>query len=370
MFEASSCDTCHATPSGSAGFGPKAQDIFTEGNTIRTPDMFGAGLVEELGREASEDLKAAETGRRPHVTANGVDYDRGLGIRAGGSVDRDLVPRPFGRKGVESHVRAFISRAAFKHLGIQAQDRFQCPAGDKDGDGRCDGPVTPGLDPDDDGIGDELTQGGLSLIEHYLVNYPIPGRGPITRDVNAGERIFKSAGCAECHRPEMRVRHDPRIEHVTLFWNEQSRRFEAERRWLYHLIDDGYIDPLRQRPIALAVPNRQPFVVPLYSDLKRHNMGPRMADVNDEEGVSRSVFITRPLWGIGSYTIFLHDGSAATLEEAIMRHGGEAEASRKRFAGLRRSEQQALVKFLKSFVLFSVEDLLDAKIPITRGDVP
>jgi CxxC motif-containing protein (DUF1111 family) len=95
-----------------------------------------------------------------------------------------------------------------------------------------------------------------------------------------------------------------------------------------------------------------------------------MADVNDEEGVSRSVFITRPLWGIGSYTIFLHDGSAATLEEAIMRHGGEAEASRKRFAGLRRSEQQALVKFLKSFVLFSVEDLLNAKIPITRGDVP
>src|SRR5882672_5312491 len=54
-FEASSCETCHATPSGSAGFGPKAQDIFTAGNTIRTPDLFGAGLIEALGREATED---------------------------------------------------------------------------------------------------------------------------------------------------------------------------------------------------------------------------------------------------------------------------------------------------------------------------
>jgi cytochrome c551/c552 len=370
LFEASSCDTCHAMPSGSAGFGPKAQDIFAEGNTIRTPDMFGAGLVEELGREASEDLKAAEAGRRRHVTENGVDYDQGLGIGNGGTVNRDLVLKPFGRKGVESHVRAFISRAAFKHLGIQAEDRFQCPAGDNDGDGRCDGPVTPGLDPDNDGIRDELTQGGLSLLEHYLVNYPIPARGPITLEVKAGERIFAAAGCVECHRPEMRIRHDPRIEHVTLFWNDQTGRFEAERRWLYHLIDDGYIDPLRQRPLALVVANRQPFVVPLYADLKRHNMGPRMADVNDEEGVSRSVFITRPLWGIGSYTSFLHDGSATTLEAAILRHGGEAKGSRRKFARMRRLDQRALVKFLKSFLLFSVEDVLNAKIPITRGDVP
>ncbi len=369
-FEASSCDTCHSTPSGSAGFGPKAQDIFTAGNRIRTPDMFGAGLVEELGREATEDLKAAEAGRRRHVTANGVDYDQGLGIRAGGTVNRDLVLRPLGRKGVESHVRAFISRVAFQHLGIQAEDRFQCPSGDKDGDGRCDGPVTPGLDPDNDGIKDELTQGGLSLLEHYLVNYPIPGRSAVTPDVKEGERILKRIGCAECHRPEMRVRHDPRIEHVAIFWNDRTSRFEAERRWLYHLTEDGYIDPLRQRPVALVVPNRQPFVVPLYADLKRHNMGSRIADVGDEEGVSKSVFITRPLWGIGSYTAFLPDGSAANLEDAIMRHGGEARSSRTKFAALGRSEKQKLVTFLKSLVLFSVEDVLNAKIPITRGDLP
>jgi CxxC motif-containing protein (DUF1111 family) len=86
--------------------------------------------------------------------------------------------------------------------------------------------------------------------------------------------------------------------------------------------------------------------------------------------MSKSVFITRPLWGVGSYTAYLHDGSASTLEEAILRHGGEATASRKKFAKRRSREQRALIQFLKSLVLFSVEDVLTARIPITKGDVP
>ena len=71
------------------------------------------------------------------------------------------------------------------------------------------------------------------------------------------------------------------IQHVSVFWNDQTARFEAERRWLYHSVDDGYIDPLRRR-----------------------------------------------------------HGSAATLDEAIMRHGGEAEGSRIKFAKLRPLEQK------------------------------
>jgi cytochrome c peroxidase len=369
-FEAGSCATCHSAPAGSAGFGLKEQNTYTSGNTIRSPDMFGAGLIEQLAREATEDLKTADARRKPRVTANGVNYDSGLGVRPGGSVNHDLVVRPFGRKGVESHARAFASRAAFVHLGIQAQDKFQCPDGDKNGDGRCDGPITTGRDPDGDGATDELTQGALSLLEHYLINYPMPGRGPVTAEVKSGEMVFKAIGCAECHRPEMRVKRDPRIEHVTVFWNDRTGRFEAERRLLYHLVDDGYLDPDRQRPVSLAIPNRQPFVAPLYSDLKRHEMGPRMADRSDEEGVAKSVFMTRPLWGVGSYTAYLHDGRARTLEEAILSHGGEALASRNRFAKLPGRKQRALVGFLKSLVLFSVEDVLMAKIPITRGDLP
>ncbi|HET9529590.1 MAG TPA: di-heme oxidoredictase family protein, partial [Blastocatellia bacterium] len=78
----------------------------------------------------------------------------------------------------------------------------------------------------------------------------------------------------------------------------------------------------------------------------------------------------RPLWGVGSYTAFLHDGSASTIEEAILRHGGEAEDARNRFAKLPARKQSDLIKFLRSLILFSVEDVLTAKIAITRGDLP
>lgn len=369
-FEASSCASCHSTPAGSAGFGPKEQRVFISRNAVRTPDVFGAGLIQQLAIEATDDLKANATERRPRVTSNRVDYDRGLGVREGGSVNSDLVVRPFGRKGAESHLRAFISRAAFNHMGLQSQDRFQCPAGDEGGDGRCDGTVSAGVDADGDGVPDELTQGAVSLIEHYLVNYPVPGRGPITDEVKAGDRVFNSIGCAECHRPKMHVRADPRIEHLTVFWSEERGRCEAERKLLYHLSDDQYLDPDKQRPVPLLIPNRRPFVVPLYSDLRRHEMGPRMSNPSDDEGVSKSVFITRPLWGVGSYAAFLSDGSAPTLEEAIIRHGGEAGWSRNRFRRLNKRDQRAVIKFLESLILFSVDDVFSARIPITRGDLP
>jgi hypothetical protein len=361
-LEASACETCHSTPRGSAGFGPREQDDFRAGNTIRTTDMFGGGLIQQLGIEATEDLKKARQAGRRLKTENGIDYSTGI--------DSDLVVRPFGRKGTESHLRAFASFAAFEHLGLQSQDRFQCSNKKVERDGRCAGVIQAGLDPDRDGVADEITQGSLSLLEFYLVNYPVPGRGPLTQAVVDGERVFKSIGCAECHRPEMRVRQDPRIEHITVFWNEKTNRFEAEKRLLYHVKDDGYLDPDRQRPVPLVVPNRQPFLVPLYADLKRHDMGPRMADRNDESGVSKRLFMTRPLWGVGSYTTYLHDGSAKTLDEAILRHGGEALKARNRFVKLQATEQQQLISFLKSLVLFSVDDVLTAKIPITKGDVP
>ena len=95
-----------------------------------------------------------------------------------------------------------------------------------------------------------------------------------------------------------------------------------------------------------------------------------MADANTESGVNKNVFITRPLWGVGSYDAFLDDGSARTLEEAILRHGGEAINQRNRFSKLSKRQQSAVTKFLKSLILFSVEDILTAKIPITKGDVP
>ena len=60
------------------------------------------------------------------------------------------------------------------------------------------------------------------------------------------------------------------------------------------------------------------------------------------------------LWGIGltetvsGHTFFLHDGRARNLLEAILWHGGEAEAARDRVVVMTREERAALLAFLRS----------------------
>jgi CxxC motif-containing protein (DUF1111 family) len=76
----------------------------------------------------------------------------------------------------------------------------------------------------------------------------------------------------------------------------------------------------------------------LYSDLLLHEVGPRGS------GPLR----TPPLWGVARTAPYLHDGSAATLADAIERHGAEAEASSARFAELSPRERDALIAFLRS----------------------
>ena len=49
-----------------------------------------------------------------------------------------------------------------------------------------------------------------------------------------------------------------------------------------------------------------------------------------------------------SVAFFLHDGRARNLTEAILWHGGEAEAARDAFASLNKDDRTALLAFLES----------------------
>ena len=57
---------------------------------------------------------------------------------------------------------------------------------------------------------------------------------------------------------------------------------------------------------------------------------------------------TPPLWGVASTAPYLHDGRAATLKEAILWHGGEAQASRDQFAALSGNDQELVIAFLRT----------------------
>ena len=68
------------------------------------------------------------------------------------------------------------------------------------------------------------------------------------------------------------------------------------------------------------------------------------------------MFMTRALWGVGSTGPYGHDGRSMTLNDVILRHGGEAQAARNAFAALGPGDVNVLLSFLNSLVLFPPDD--------------
>ena len=89
-------------------------------------------------------------------------------------------------------------------------------------------------------------------------------------------------------------------------------------------------------------------IVPLYSDLLLHAIGTGDGIKQADSTASPDEIRTPALWGLRFRRPFLHDGSAATIEDAIARHGGEAELARQGFAQLDAEGRSALMAFLQS----------------------
>lgn len=157
----------------------------------------------------------------------------------------------------------------------------------------------------------------VDLVTFYSGNLAVPARrAPTDPTVLAGKKLFADAGCAACHTP----RHETAAETAAA----------ADQPWL-----GGQ-------------------VIWPYTDLLLHDMGEGLADHRPEGRATGREWRTPPLWGIGltervnGHTTFLHDGRARNLLEAILWHGGEAEAARRRVEAMTAREREALLAFLKS----------------------
>jgi hypothetical protein len=90
-------------------------------------------------------------------------------------------------------------------------------------------------------------------------------------------------------------------------------------------------------------------LVPAFTDLKRHDMGPECDNEKKVQGgVPTKEFVTKKLWGFASEPPFLHNGRALTIDEAIRRHGGEAEAARDAYLAFSSQDRKSIVDFLKT----------------------
>lgn len=167
----------------------------------------------------------------------------------------------------------------------------------------------------DDGFADdpEIDLETVDVATFYVQTLAVPARRNLDDpQVQHGEDLFHEAQCTGCHIPTFRT------------------------------------------GVLAGVPEVSNQTIHPYTDLLLHDMGDGLADGRPDFLATGREWRTPPLWGIGltlraqGHTFFLHDGRARNLTEAILWHGGEAEAAREAFRLMPVNEREALLAFLES----------------------
>lgn len=163
----------------------------------------------------------------------------------------------------------------------------------------------------------EIDQATLEDVVFYqAVLAPVARRHVNDPQVRQGQALFEQAGCASCHRPSYTTRQGPNP-------SMSSATLSGQTIWP-------------------------------YTDLLLHDMGSGLADGRPDFAASGSQWKTPPLWGIGlinavnGHTRLLHDGRANGVLEAVLWHGGEAQAAQQQVLTMTQAQRAALVKFVES----------------------
>jgi hypothetical protein len=361
--DAFACANCHSK-GGPDGAGTQSQNAFLRGDGKSThgadqrnpPHVLGLGPVELLAREMSKELrtqadaasaKAQKENRRIEqpLSAKGVSFgvvaadpDGTFDYKGVTGIDHDLVVKPFGWKGHQATLRGMIEESFVIHQGLLSK-RISMDIKDGKLDAAKYG-KGPWYDIDEDGVSLEIDSGMLTTMVGYLSQLEVPvvrpPKDPTLIDMFASGRAkFTQIGCATCHVPTLELA-DPNL-------NATEGAGSHLKPFLINVALDG--DGPKVEP-KYAGPT--PYLVHLFSDLKRHDMGDDLATPTAQGSISASEFLTRPLWGLAETAPYLHDGRAPTVHYAITLHGGEASASRDAYLALEEHDRASLRVFLTS----------------------
>jgi hypothetical protein len=323
MFMTRSIDVEDAVGNGLAAF---------DGRLINPPALFGTGGVQLVAQEMTVTLQRlkAQAIRSPGKTIELVAKGVGFGaIRADSNgaidtqdvvgVDDDLIVRPFGRKGEFTSVRQFDLGAMMFHLGMQPVEV-----------------VGEGIDDDGDTVANEVAVGEISALEIFITTQESPRQLRMGSVERAGLRNFRQLGCAGCHKPAIRT------ERPTLRYSFPELPDDPSQN-VFFAAD------LTAEPPAFKRSKRGGIVVPMFSDLKRHDMGGGLAEeFHGASDQQNREFITAKLWGVADTAPYLHDGRAMTLNEAVLMHGGEAAVARDGYEASSDTEKNQLLAFLRT----------------------
>ncbi len=279
-------------------YGPMRADALLSPRVA--PPMIGLGLLEAI---ADEDILA-------HADPDDKDGDgiSGRPNRAFSKMAGGITLGRFGWKAGQARIAEQSADAAAGDIGL-SNPRAPFAWGDcTPAQTACR--VAPNGNNED---GFEAPAEVMDLITFYSQNLAVPMRRNVAEpQVLRGKKLMYEAGCISCHTPKFATRKDYEVS----------------------ALGGELIFP--------------------YSDLLLHDMGEGLADGRPEAEASGAEWRTAPLWGLGytkvvnGHTFLLHDGRARDVVEAILWHGGEAQKARDAFAGLPKTDRDAIVAFLNS----------------------
>jgi CxxC motif-containing protein (DUF1111 family) len=159
--------------------------------------------------------------------------------------------------------------------------------------------------------GTELNNTDLDHLRRYVSLLGVAARRNLNdSQVQQGETLFASANCTACHKPTLTT--------------SQYHPFTELRSQTIHP----------------------------YTDMLLHDMGTGLADNLPEGAASGAEWRTAPLWsagltaGVNGGEAYLHDGRARNIAEAILWHGGEANAAKEAFRTMSAANRAALIAFI------------------------
>ena len=207
----------------------------------------------------------------------------------------------FGWKAQQATLLSFAGDAYLNEIGIT--NRLFPVENAPNGNVQLEEQYDTVADPED--IIDPTTgKGDIDRVTDFMRFTGSPPRLPPTSSASAGRSVFQNTGCAVCHVPLM-------------------------------MTGPNKIAALSQQQVWL------------FSDLLLHDMG-ALGDGIAQGAANVREMRTSPLWGLRASAPYLHDGRAATVDDAIKAHDGEAKTARDRYMKLSKQQVQQLLDFLNS----------------------
>jgi CxxC motif-containing protein (DUF1111 family) len=256
--------------------------------------IYGDGFVEAVGNAQLEAIAAAQPTAMRGQIINVPVFEAPNQTRIG----------RFGWKGQQASLVSFSADAYLNEMGITSPLQ---PTENTSNGTRV---------PDDRVVDDE--GGDVELFALFMRALKAPPRNSAladTPDAKAGGEIFNQIGCSVCHTPSM-VTAEPETP-----------------------INGGAL------LVSQALGNKR---IRPFGDFLLHDIASGDGIVQNGGPSTRTKIRTAPLWGLHARTRFMHDFLSHSIDDAIRRHGNQAETARAAFDGLSQVDRRRVMTFLKS----------------------